>query len=80
MIVGRLQPAPSGRQLDAHAVPGPVGGSETYTRALCRALGRVGELEYDAFVTTIAPDAGDGLPITVVHEYRAGRTMPLAPP
>ena len=56
-------------------VPGLVGGSETYARELCRALSRVGELEYRAFVPTIAPDAGDGLPSTVVSEYRASRTM-----
>ena len=47
-------------------VPGLVGGSETYARELCRALARVGELEYRVFVPTIAPDAGDGLPTTVV--------------
>src|SRR5207237_1713759 len=35
-------------------VPGVVGGSETYARELCRALDRVGELEYRAFVPTIA--------------------------
>jgi hypothetical protein len=52
--------------------PGPVGGSETYARALGRPLARVGEREYHAFVPTIAPDPRDGLPITVVHEYRAG--------
>jgi glycosyltransferase involved in cell wall biosynthesis len=55
-------------------VPGLVGGSETYARELCRALARVGELEYRAFVPSIAADAGDGLPTTVVREYRAGRT------
>ena len=57
-------------------VPGVVGGSETYARELARALARVGELEYRAFVPAIAPDAGDGLPTTVVGEYRAARTMP----
>jgi glycosyltransferase involved in cell wall biosynthesis len=57
-------------------VPGVVGGSETYARELCRALARVGELEYRAFVPTIAPDAADGLPTTAVPEYRASRTMP----
>jgi glycosyltransferase involved in cell wall biosynthesis len=56
-------------------VPGVVGGSETYARQLCRALERVGQLEYRAFVPAIAPDAGDGLPTTVVREYRASRTM-----
>ena len=57
-------------------VPGVVGGSETYARELCRALGRVGELDYRVFVPTIAADAADGLPSTAVPEYRAGRTMP----
>jgi glycosyltransferase involved in cell wall biosynthesis len=57
-------------------VPGLVGGSETYARELCRALGRAGELEYRAFVPSIAADAGGGLPTTVVPEYRASRTMP----
>jgi glycosyltransferase involved in cell wall biosynthesis len=57
-------------------VPGIVGGSETYARELCRALARVGRLEYHAFVPTIAPDAGDGLATSVVREYRASRSMP----
>jgi glycosyltransferase involved in cell wall biosynthesis len=57
-------------------VPGVVGGSETYARELCKALGRVGRLEYHAFVPTIAPDAGGPLPATVVEEYRASRSMP----
>src|SRR5207245_4679408 len=57
-------------------VPGVVGGSETYARELCRALGRVGTLEYRAYVPPIAPDAGGGLTTTVVHEYHASSTMP----
>jgi glycosyltransferase involved in cell wall biosynthesis len=57
-------------------VPGLVGGSETYARELSRALARVGELEYRAFVPSIAPDAGDGLPTTVVRVYRASRSTP----
>ena len=57
-------------------VPGISGGSETYARELCRALARVGTLEYRAFVPTIAPDAGDGLPSEVVTGYRASRSMP----
>jgi glycosyltransferase involved in cell wall biosynthesis len=52
-------------------VPGVVGGSETYARELTRALARVGELDYEAFVPTVAPAAADGLPSRVVHEYRA---------
>jgi glycosyltransferase involved in cell wall biosynthesis len=57
-------------------VPGISGGSETYARELCRALARVGTLEYRAFVPTIAPDAADGLPAEVVQGYRASRSMP----
>jgi glycosyltransferase involved in cell wall biosynthesis len=57
-------------------VPGISGGSETYARELCRALSRIGELEYRVFVPAIAPDAGDGLPTTVVDGYRASRSMP----
>jgi glycosyltransferase involved in cell wall biosynthesis len=56
-------------------VPGISGGSETYARELCRALARVGELDYRVFVPPIAADAGDGLPSDVVHGYRASRTM-----
>jgi glycosyltransferase involved in cell wall biosynthesis len=57
-------------------VPGISGGSETYARELCRALARVGTLEYRAFVPSIAPDASDGLPSKVVSGYRASRSMP----
>jgi len=57
-------------------VPGVVGGSETYARELTRALARLGrlelgEIEYEAFVPSVAPDAADGLPARVVPEYRA---------
>jgi glycosyltransferase involved in cell wall biosynthesis len=57
-------------------VPGISGGSETYARELCRALARVGELEYQVFVPELAPDAGDRLPTEVVPEYRASSAMP----
>jgi glycosyltransferase involved in cell wall biosynthesis len=53
--------------------PEAAGGTLTYVRELARALARVGELEYHAYVPTIAPDVGDGLPTTVVHEYHASR-------
>jgi glycosyltransferase involved in cell wall biosynthesis len=56
-------------------VPGVVGGSERYARELTRALARVGQLRYVAFLPTIAPDAGGGLPATVVPEYRARRGL-----
>jgi glycosyltransferase involved in cell wall biosynthesis len=57
-------------------VPGVVGGSERYARELTKALARVGQLEYRAFLPTIAPDAADGLPSLVVPEYRASQSMP----
>src|SRR3954470_15292127 len=57
-------------------VPGLSGGSETYARELCRALARVGSLSYRVFVPTIAIDAADGLPSSVVSRYRASRSMP----
>ncbi len=57
-------------------VPGLSGGSETYARELCRALARVGSLSYRVFVPTIAIDAAEGLPSSVVARYAASRTMP----
>ncbi len=57
-------------------VPGVVGGSETYVRELARALAKVGSHEYLAFVPAIAADAADGLPSTVVREYRASASLP----
>ena len=48
------------------AVPGLVGGSETYARELTRALARVGSLDYRVFVPSVAPDAGDGLRSSIV--------------
>ena len=56
-------------------VPGVVGGSETYARELCRALGRVGEHEYRVFLPSIAEDAADGLPSRVVRRYPAASDM-----
>ena len=57
-------------------VPGIVGGSETYARELCAALGRVGRHEYRVAVPSIAADAGGPLPAHVVEAYRASRTTP----
>src|SRR2546423_14196943 len=57
-------------------VPGTVGGSEVYTRQLVQALARVGRLEYQVFVPTIAPDAADGLGHVTVTAYRARRALP----
>jgi glycosyltransferase involved in cell wall biosynthesis len=64
-------------------VPGVVGGSETYARELARALARVGELDYEAFVPPVAPDAADGLPTRVIAEWgartsTAGRATSMA--
>jgi glycosyltransferase involved in cell wall biosynthesis len=56
-------------------VPGLVGGSETYTRELTRTLADAGEHDYIAFVPSVAPTAGNGLPTTLVREYRARTTM-----
>ncbi len=53
-------------------VPGIVGGSETYARELVRALGRVGELDYRVFKTSVV---GEDLPGTTVRSYRASRTF-----
>jgi glycosyltransferase involved in cell wall biosynthesis len=60
-------------------VPGVVGGSETYARELTRALAQISrpelaELEYEAFVPSIVPDAAGGLPARVIPEYRASAT------
>jgi glycosyltransferase involved in cell wall biosynthesis len=55
-------------------VPGEVGGSETYVRALTRALATAGSFDYTAFVPPVARDAADGLPAEVVDEYRSGRS------
>jgi glycosyltransferase involved in cell wall biosynthesis len=57
-------------------VPGAIGGSETYARALARALAEHGELEYRAFLPTVAPDAGGGLESEVVGQYGSARTLP----
>jgi glycosyltransferase involved in cell wall biosynthesis len=51
-------------------VPGEVGGSETATRGLLRGLAEVGTLDYRVFAPPVAPDAGEGLPVEVVTEYR----------
>jgi glycosyltransferase involved in cell wall biosynthesis len=63
--------------------PGAVGGTQTYAREFVRALARVGELDYRVYVSTIAPDAADGLPSTTVPEFpaqrsRIGRVIGLA--
>src|SRR5437762_4011419 len=57
-------------------VPGELGGSETATRGLLRALARTGTLDYRAYVPPVAPDAGEGLPTEVVPEYRRAHSIP----
>jgi len=52
-------------------VPGISGGSETYARELTRALSRVGQHEYEALVSTLAPESGGGLPTMVARGYPA---------
>jgi glycosyltransferase involved in cell wall biosynthesis len=54
--------------------PDAAGGTLTYVRELARALARVGELEYRVYVPSIAADAGDSLPTTVVRAYHASRS------
>ena len=57
-------------------VPGRIGGSETYARALTRALEPAEGLDYEVLVSRLTPDAGGGLPTVVAPEYRASRTIP----
>ena len=57
-------------------VPGELGGSESSTRALLRALAGSGSLPYRVYLPPVAPDAGEGLPSEVVTEYRRATTIP----
>ena len=57
-------------------VPGELGGSESSTRELLRALARSGTLPYRVYLPPVAPDAGEGLPSTVVSEYRRAHSIP----
>jgi glycosyltransferase involved in cell wall biosynthesis len=57
-------------------VPGELGGSESATRELLRALARGGTLPYRVYLPPVAPDAGEGLPSTVVGEYRRAQSIP----
>jgi glycosyltransferase involved in cell wall biosynthesis len=57
-------------------VPGELGGSESSTRELLRALARVGTLDYRVLLPPVAPDASEGLPAEVVAEYRRARSIP----
>ena len=55
-------------------VPGVVGGSETYARELCRALARVGELEYRVSCRRSPPTPATGCRRPSSREYRARTT------
>ncbi len=57
-------------------VPGELGGSESATRELLRALARGGTLPYRAYLPPAAPDGGEGLPFEIVGEYRLARSIP----
>ena len=57
-------------------VPGALGGSESATRGLLRALARYGTLPYRAYLPPAAAASGEGLPSTVVTDYRRAQTMP----
>ncbi len=56
-------------------VPGELGGSESSTRELLRALAGVGTLDYRVFLPPVAPDASEGLPAEVVPEYRHAHSV-----
>jgi glycosyltransferase involved in cell wall biosynthesis len=56
-------------------VPGELGGSESATRELLRALARGGTLPYRVYLPPVAPDAAEGLPSEVAKEYRAARSL-----
>jgi len=55
-------------------IPGVFGGSAVYSDELLHALSRGGELEYQVFVPKLAPEAGNGLPTTVVDVYPASNS------
>jgi glycosyltransferase involved in cell wall biosynthesis len=57
-------------------VPGALGGTETYTRELLRALARDGSLDYQVLLPPVAPSAGEGLPAQVAGSYRSAQTIP----
>ncbi|HEX4520342.1 MAG TPA: glycosyltransferase family 1 protein [Gaiellaceae bacterium] len=57
-------------------VPGELGGSESAARELLAALARGGTLPYRVYLPPVAPDAGEGLPSTVVEAYRRAHSIP----
>jgi glycosyltransferase involved in cell wall biosynthesis len=57
-------------------VPGELGGSESATRELLRALARGGTLPYRVYLPPAAPASGEGLPAEVVPSYRLAHSIP----
>jgi glycosyltransferase involved in cell wall biosynthesis len=57
-------------------VPGALGGSESATAGLLRALAEGGTVPYRVYLPPVAPDAAEGLPSELVAEYRRARTVP----
>ena len=57
-------------------VPGELGGSESSTRELLRALSHSRTLDYRVYLPPVAPDGAEGLPAEVVPEYRHAHTLP----
>jgi glycosyltransferase involved in cell wall biosynthesis len=55
-------------------VPGEMGGSESATRGLLRALAQVGTLPYRVYLPPAARDAHEGLPYEIVTTYREAHT------
>jgi glycosyltransferase involved in cell wall biosynthesis len=55
-------------------VPGELGGSESATSGLLRALARSGTLPYRVYLPPAAPDAHEGLPYEIVSEYRRAQS------
>jgi glycosyltransferase involved in cell wall biosynthesis len=57
--------------------PGTVGGTQSYSRDLVRALSSYGSLDYRIYVSEIAPAAGGELRTTIVPEFPAGHRRPV---
>ena len=55
-------------------VPGELGGSESATSGLLKALAQSGTLPYRVYLPPAAPDAHEGLPYEVVSDYRRARS------
>jgi glycosyltransferase involved in cell wall biosynthesis len=55
-------------------VPGELGGSESATTGLLRALAAGGTLPYRVYLPPVAPDAHEGLPYEIVSGYRSAHS------